>query len=176
MLLVLGLLVGTGIGAVGHALVATPATQVVYRDRVVERVVLTPPPAAPVVEMPVSEAPAHAAEPKAAVRAAPLPSAVSTTEAPPEGEDDLNAELLLLDEARKSLAAGDAARALSRLEAHAERYPMSRLEQERAALRIKALIAAGRHAEARAEGDRFRQRFPKSMLRDSVDKALSSIP
>jgi hypothetical protein len=48
--------------------------------------------------------------------------------------------------------------------------------EEREALSIKAFIASGNYAEARARSGRFRTRYPRSLLLPSIDEALSEIP
>jgi hypothetical protein len=43
-------------------------------------------------------------------------------------------------------------------------------------LRVKTLVAAGRHAEARAAGERFAARYPQGLLLDAVKASLRTIP
>jgi hypothetical protein len=50
------------------------------------------------------------------------------------------------------------------------------LAQERDALVIISLVAAGRYREARSAGQRFRTRYPDSLLRDAVQRSLETIP
>jgi hypothetical protein len=51
-----------------------------------------------------------------------------------------------------------------------------RLAEEREALRIRALAAAGRSHDARARAAAFRARFPRSLFLPVVDQVLGSIP
>jgi hypothetical protein len=88
----------------------------------------------------------------------------------------LAAQQALLDEARTALARGDAKAALRAIDQHTRRYPDSVMVEEREALSIKAFIASGNYAEARARSGRFRTRYPRSLLLPSIDEALSEIP
>ena len=56
----------------------------------------------------------------------------------------LDRQLSLLEQARSRLSEGDPAATLTLLRAHRASYPSSPLEQERQALTVKALVAAGR--------------------------------
>jgi hypothetical protein len=89
---------------------------------------------------------------------------------------DLAREHALLERARAAVAAGQGSAALASLEQHARSFPRGRLGQEREVLTIQALMQTGRHADARARGERFRRQFPKSMLLPVVDAALGTNP
>jgi hypothetical protein len=78
--------------------------------------------------------------------------------------DTMASELVLLRDARLSLRQGDAARALSILGEHAERFPSATLGEERDALRITALCALGRTDEVVASKAVFARRYPASPL------------
>jgi hypothetical protein len=82
----------------------------------------------------------------------------------------------MLDDARSSLATGEAAKALSRLEEHRRRFPHGQLGEEREALAIQTLVALGRHDEARARAARFRDSVPNSLFLPAVEASLASIP
>jgi hypothetical protein len=71
------------------------------------------------------------------------------------GGSALAAEAALLQRAQTALATGAPAAALLQLEQHAREFPAGVLAQERAALRVVALCAAGREAEGRAEAASF---------------------
>jgi hypothetical protein len=88
----------------------------------------------------------------------------------------LAAQQALLDEARVALARGDNGAALRSVDLHARRYPESILTEEREALAIKALAGKGHRVEARVRGERFRTRFPRSLLLPSIDETLGTIP
>jgi hypothetical protein len=96
--------------------------------------------------------------------------------AAPESAASLELELSELEMARRAVARGDGATGLRELRQHTQRYPGSVLAQERDALTVKALVLSGRYDEARTLGAGFRARHPNSMLLDSVERALASIP
>jgi hypothetical protein len=136
---------------------------------------LSPPPS-PVEAVPSPEAPPVAA---------PLPASAESTQAavwraPAVGADvrasTLAAERALLDRARRDLLTGDPAAALDGVEKHATRFPRGVLREERDALRVEALVGAGRYDQARSAGERFAVAFPDSMLRPAVRDALRTIP
>jgi hypothetical protein len=85
-------------------------------------------------------------------------------------------ELRELELARAAVIRGDGAGALKVLAEHERSFRSSVLAQEREALTVKALVLVGRHGEARQLGAAFRARHPNSMLLDSVERALTSIP
>lgn len=153
------LIVGGGVGAliqssVPHADVARPSF-----DRIVY---MTLPAAAPAQPL------ASAAAPSSATLA-PAPAAVSPLEA-------LAAERGILDRAKRALARGAPDDALEAIAEHARRFPRGALSEEREALRVQALVRAGRYAEARARADEFRRRAPQSLFMPAVDSAMASIP
>jgi outer membrane protein assembly factor BamD (BamD/ComL family) len=94
----------------------------------------------------------------------------------PSGSETLATQRALLDAARAALGGGDSAGALAALDTHERRFPNSVLSEEREALAIKALAGAGRLAEARARGARFRSRYPNSIMRPAIDATLATIP
>lgn len=79
----------------------------------------------------------------------------------------------LLDEARRALAHQDAARALAALDEHTRLYPRSTLAEERGALRVRALAAAGSGGEALDAAERFEMRYPRSLYLPSVRRSVS---
>jgi hypothetical protein len=88
----------------------------------------------------------------------------------------LTEENVPIASALAALANGDRDRAIAALEQHARSFPTGQLEEEREALWIQALVAAGDGAQARARADRFRRRFPGSIQHDVVAAALATIP
>jgi hypothetical protein len=72
------------------------------------------------------------------------------------------AERQVLQRARASLQAGDAAGALRLVEGARQAFPSGMLTQEREVLAIEALSAAGRRAEASARAGWFLRQFPNS--------------
>jgi outer membrane protein assembly factor BamD (BamD/ComL family) len=83
--------------------------------------------------------------------------------------DALPAESALLDVARTALGRGDGANALAATDAHAKKFPRGALSEEREAIRIQALRMLHRDDEANAKLDRFRARFPTSLLRPALE-------
>ena len=82
---------------------------------------------------------------------------------PDDGRDpELERERVLLDVARGALARGNGPLALRSLDDHAARFPSGRLTEDREALRVKALIAAGRNEDAARSRAAFQQRYPDS--------------
>jgi len=104
-----------------------------------------------------------------------LPSAAPTgsTRAPgPNGE--VNAERLVLDEARTAFTRGDPEAALRAVEAHERAHPSGQLTEEREALAVRTLVALGRISAARERGARFAARYPGSMMLPAVEAALGA--
>ena len=130
------------------------------------------PVAAPAVAMP----PVAVEAPPAVVSPA-KPAAASAPSVKPEREaPSLERELSLLERARTRLSEGQPQSTLQLLREHRFSYPSSALQQEREALTIRALTAAGRIAEARDRAARFVEAYPTSALRGSVERAVESIP
>jgi len=89
------------------------------------------------------------------------------------GDRGLGRERALLDQARAALVSGDSAAALAALDRHRRGFPDGRLAEERDVLRLKALLAAGRAAEARAAAERFLHKHPASLFRPAVERAVA---
>lgn len=177
---------GTSVGALGYAWLRPATERVVYRDRPSVPIAARSAEPAPrsastaAAQQPAPSAPAPEAMPRVALpepeprHAVAPPSSAKATFA--DAQQGLAGELQLMDRARAALSVGNASGALTELQSHAARYPRGTLQQEREALRIKALVSAGRAAEARAAGRRFAERYPDSSLLASVNAALRSIP
>lgn len=133
-----------------------PQDRIVYVDRVV-----APPPAPHGSESAPAPSPPVAEPPRA-------PSA-----APSASSGDPAAERRLLEWARGSLGRGDPAGALAWLRRHEREYRSGQLAEEREALAIEALVALGRLDEARAREERFRQRYPTSVMLPAVEAAVT---
>lgn len=86
----------------------------------------------------------------------------------------LAAERALLDVARTALARGAPEEALEATQRHGREYAAGLLSEEREALAIRALMALGRRDEAKARAERFRARFPKSLLLPALDATLGN--
>jgi len=188
------LLVGTAFGAGGAALVSELGSQA----RVVEsppRLVTTQasnrqsPHTVPMstqrsapamAEAPAPSPPAHPREmvtrgtPSSGRSSAPLDTTAAPQLVPPR--QSLDTEMRALDDARGALRAGEAGRALGILRVHAATHATSNLSQERDALLVRALVASGQYAEARALGRLFETQHPGSILLPAVEHALAAIP
>ena len=161
---------GIAVGAAGYALVRPPSpVRVVYVERPPTEPASRP---APLVAPETSAAPSPSAIPALPERHGESPPLRAST-APPL---TLSAERALLDDARTALAAGDAARALARLDEHVRRFPKPRLAEEREALAVQALVLLKRYDEARERAARFKASAPNSLFLPAIDTSLSSIP
>ena len=105
-------------------------------------------------------------------RPTPPPLAVKPASAATAVLSELASEQRLLESARRALARGEPVAALAAVERHAATFESGRLTEEREVLRIQALVRAGRLEEARTEAQRFKGRFPGSLLRAVVDYAV----
>ncbi len=86
---------------------------------------------------------------------------------------DLAKEQVLLDTARAALARGRADDALVAVASHATQFPQGRLVEDREAVAVQALAAAGRLDEARARAKAFRARYPRSIYLKAIERSLS---
>lgn len=152
----LALLVGGAGGALLHAGLSEPK---------VERVVVTVPGPVRVVTTTVTVERVVTATPSPA-----RPALASGPAAP-------SRERALLERARSALARREPTEALSALALAKKVAPAGRLAEERDALEIQALYAAGRGVEAQRAIDRFRGRYEGSIFRsviDAVERRISS--
>jgi hypothetical protein len=58
------------------------------------------------------------------------------------------------------------------LRRHADRFPSGVLAEEREALAVRALAAAGRRSEAEVRGRAFAAKYPESIMRPAVESAI----
>lgn len=107
--------------------------------------------------------------PAAAIASSPRPSSAV---APDPAAD----ERVLLDRARGAVEREDGAEALAVTEEHARKFPRGALVQEREAIAVRALILLGRRDEARTRIDRFRERFPDSLLLPALESSAGTDP
>jgi hypothetical protein len=137
--------------------------------------VATPPPAPPAPDPPPAPAlpSSSAVEPQLEVPAPTVTASapVSTTaRVPVRPTQDLAREQRMLAGVQPAIAAGDAARALRLVERHALEFPQGALVEEREALRVLSLRAAGQAAEAERAKASFGAQFPESVLEQRVDR------
>ncbi len=90
--------------------------------------------------------------------------------------DQLARERVLLDTARAALEQGDPTATLAAVNAHEKQYPRGLLVQEREAMAIRALLLLRRNAEARARAERFKDRFPDSLILPALGAAVDAAP
>jgi len=83
---------------------------------------------------------------------------------------DLHDQIALIDAARTAVKAGSTERALVLLRRYETSYAGGAFRPEALALRIEALSAGGRGAEARALAREFLSRYPQSPLADRVER------
>jgi hypothetical protein len=91
----------------------------------------------------------------------------------PPPPDSIADELALIQSAQRSLQANDAPSALHSLQTHRERFPSGSLREDRLALRVLALCAAGRHSDGKAARKKFLEAWPKSIYVDRVRQACN---
>jgi len=120
---------------------------------------------APVVAPAASEPPAPVVEPAPTVSVAPAKAAPPSK---PQAAASLS-EAELLEQAR-SAAKSDPARALSRANEHAARFPHGVLVQEREVLAIQALRQLGRSAEADKRAEAFAKAYPGSAFQRKLQR------
>lgn len=154
---------GAAAGVGGMALLRAPDERVVYVTRsapAVSVAAAVTQPRVATAEASSSSSLAQSAAPVAPLRPAPVLPASSDRAL----ERDRGDQQELLDRARVELSGGDGARALASLELHRKRFPTTWLEEERQALLVRALIAAGRRTQALKAYAAFTLRFPQSPL------------
>lgn len=164
---------GAGGGVVGHELGQRAA------EKRAAAVVSAAPPAPPVVPVQLSPSPSASsidvlALPSSAPVIAPSPRPHSSVAPRETGDEDLAAELALVQMARTSLARQNFSGALDATEQHGRKFPNGHLAEERESLAIQALVGAGRDSEARARAARFRARYPHSLLLPAVEAAVGA--
>lgn len=140
------------------------------------RVVVTPPPApvAP-VETVREAAPEPAPAPPSPPTAAPTTPTPRPSPRPAEPEPAPSDGRALLSRARAALGRRLPADALRALAEHRDAHPRSPLTEEREALTVQALAAAGRRARATQEAAIFRARYPRSIFLEGVAQAIEGL-
>ena len=135
------------VGAAGAT--AALRTTMFSRDRGVPPAALASPPFAATV------VPMAAADPE------PAPARASRFTA---AQESYRAEVGLLQRAQTAYISRNFSGALALVAEHGRRFPNGRLAEEREALRVRSLVAAGRRDEARRAATIFAHRFPRSVL------------
>lgn len=133
-------------------------------------------PAARAPAEPSSEAAAAAAVETARAQSSSEPPGAEAPDAAPTRPSDastLAAENALLLEAKQALEAGRPAEALRSAEGHQRRFPSSAQADLAAALRIEALCALGREAQARGEAALLLRTRPDSPVAERVRRACA---
>lgn len=164
----LALLLGLAAGAGLHAWLVEPEIEI----RTVEVLVPAPPVEVEVAEVtePPDVAP-EALEPALDVPEREPTPAHARVDA---GSRDLGLaeENALIERAQTALGRGQPAQALEALREHARIYPRGQLVEEREALWVQSLARSGDVTGARERAERFRRRFPSSMLAPAVEASL----
>jgi hypothetical protein len=88
--------------------------------------------------------------------------------------DTVVEELALLERAQLAATRNDHTTVLVIAHEHEIRYPKGRLNEEREALRVRAMIGLGQLGEARQTAARFHRSFPRSVLLSRLDDLLVS--
>lgn len=163
-----GVAAGVAAGVTTYALRApppspSPSPTLFERPSTVEVAPLTsiPPPMAVLDEVSVEEPQGLGPEPAAPI----APKAGQSRKAM---EPLLGEEIKLFDSARSAVRNAQPGEALSRLDRYGQRFPNGRFSLEASALRIEALAALGKRAQARTLAQRFIERHPKSLLVERV--------
>jgi hypothetical protein len=106
--------------------------------------------------------------------AAPLPTTAPRAVPSAASEDDLAAEVALLQAAQKAQRAGAPAEALAALAQHARRFPRGALREERMTLQVRAQCDSGNVAAARATMDELAKSAPGSSHLKSLSNSCAA--
>jgi hypothetical protein len=104
----------------------------------------------------------------------PAPAKVAASAGP--SEPDIALEIETLDGARRAAGRGDFGTALGELDRYDREFKQGRLRQEALLLRVQTLMGKGDSAAARALGERFLSRYPKSPLAPRMRKLIGTAP
>ena len=89
-------------------------------------------------------------------------------------QESYRAEVGLLQRAQAAYVNRNFAGALALVGEHGRRFPNGRLAEEREALRVRSLAAAGRQGEARRAATIFAHRFPRSVLLPRLQETVGA--
>jgi hypothetical protein len=113
------------------------------------------------------------------IRNDPPPSGSSAGSAAPRRAPATDAhavELAILQRARAAVASARFSAALEPIAEHQRRFPNGLLQEEREALRVKALAGLGETEAASAAARRFREKFPNSVLSPRLEAGTPKAP
>lgn len=174
--------VGAVLGMVAHAGLARPEARAVEPVAVVRAVEASAlandrpssvvRPSAEGAHIEGTVAPAATSATASAERRAIEPRASAGAGAGADGT--LAAERVLIDAASSAAARGRWGDVLTACDEHARRFVRGELTEEREALRVRALAGNGQREIAWARAQVFYRRFPESMLRGAVERAVGS--
>lgn len=123
--------------------------------------------------------------PAAAIASQPVAATVVPIAADPEplppahvsrytaAQESYRAEVGLLQRAQAAYVSRNFNGALALVAEHGRRFPNGRLAEEREALRVRSLAAAGRRGEARRAATIFAHRFPRSVLLPRLQETVA---
>jgi hypothetical protein len=114
------------------------------------------------------------APPMRVARERPGPDPSSSKASSSNAADPVADERKILDLARGAVEQEDGAGALAATDAHARKYPRGVFVQEREAIAVRALVLLGRTDEARTRVERFRARFPDSLLLPALESTAGA--
>lgn len=104
----------------------------------------------------------------------PAEASAIDTSAAPAPSTALDREREILDVAKSALRRRLADVALDALDRHNAQFPAGQLREEREALRVQALVLAGRRDEASAKAAEFKAAYEDSLLLPSVEQSVAS--
>jgi hypothetical protein len=174
-----GLAVTTGL--VGYAGYTTLVAPITGSPAVVAPPPVAVTPAAPRAARPPVAPPASPRDPaddlSVETLPAPAPRAASPRPTSATGSaSTLEDEVYAIDQARRALTSGNAASALSLVDAYDAHYPGGSLAQESAEIRIEALYRTGKHAQADKLATRFLAAHPDSPYAREIRALMASSP
>lgn len=160
-------------GVVAGALAVYGGVQVVERANPAPAVAVQAP---RTQALPAQRAPQATPEPAPTEPVPAEPKTSAPVELKERPADTLPLELAALDQARRALASGDAALALTRLDDYKKSFPKRRLTAEATVLRIEALAKSGNTAAATRLGREFLKRDPNGPYARRVTSLIGDEP
>lgn len=128
-----------------------------------------------IVQVPVPAEPAVVPPPVAEVVDAGAPALVKPVKKPEADQpDDLMAELVFVDGARKALASKDATAALASLAAYDAKFPRGTMRTDAQLLKLEALLLVGKRSDAEALGKKVTTTTDSELVRERVKRLLDA--